>query len=860
MFLASVIIIPIHTTSTPTAVYAPLISEERHSQVAQDSSVASAVSTQPTNTVVSRTSFIMVESSPTRTLAHIFLCAVIILLVVYITMINFLRTDVVTEFNYQGCDADFPIPEILIKEGMPAVRTYDERMQMTNLTNNDQNAAVLVSPYTLIIKGLPSTFLSEKLFMHYIRTAIDPKEIAKVSLVLDVSKIIKMQKKLAASKIQVERCEIINNRFKDSGKEKTLQKTFLMKNHKGQFVFRNHQDALQYWSERTKRLQHKVMCWNQSYHRLKQNLNVCRYDVINNKDFVTEVFVQEVTTPLSDGVVGPYPYKHYPIRCSGFAYVVFKSVHATRMFRANYKKINLKMSINDNIMSNDNVDSIQSVIKFTHTSTVIQGLDPKKFNVSDYIPNPYNIPVLDKKDDAMVDPLLVKTQTDSRFIRIRGARYEPQDVNWNVIFGYKITHTWHRWILRAFLTNLVLFLLLLLFSTPYVIATFISNIAQLSTYGAAGTKFQLDPSDPRIQRINQGSLYSFIFVYLPTLMLFFSTMLCPLFIHNLTYFSKLKTNSFYHRAICWRIYGFLLLSTLILPTLFFSYSPGFTSLLLNVSTINQLLSAFSIPTTGVFFINYILQKALLKNAADLMSLIGSIKYVLFVWYRLFGDRRMTTREHLDLAEGVDVRIEREYAYITSIMGIALVFSVISPLVLAVCLLYLLVKYYVDRYALSYIYGHRKKLMFLNKNGEPVYAYGAMFGMKTDYVAHKKQMQDLCYQQFINLMCFTAYLALLFGTKAVENSDFSFHFAASLFMLALCTIALVVYFLVNVLYVNGALHLSDCNTTIINPDNVNMSYQPPHSFLSAKNNHLEDKPQKEKMEEMEDVVCDDALNQ
>jgi hypothetical protein len=68
----------------------------------------------------------------------------------------------------------------------------------------------------------------------------------------------------------------------------------------------------------------------------------------------------------------------------------------------------------------------------------------------------------------------------------------------------------------------------------------------------------------------------------------------------------------FHRLVCWRIFGFLLLASLIFPTLFFSYSVGFTELLLEVKNLGELLSAFALPSTGVFFINYVLQKAILK--------------------------------------------------------------------------------------------------------------------------------------------------------------------------------------------------------------------------------------------------------
>lgn len=51
-------------------------------------------------------------------------------------------------------------------------------------------------------------------------------------------------------------------------------------------------------------------------------------------------------------------------------------------------------------------------------------------------------------------------------------------------------------------------------------------------------------------------------------------------------------------------------------------------------------------------------------------------------------------------------MEYEYAYMLSIMSIAIAYSVFTPIILISALLYLCIKHVTDRYILYFIYGHK----------------------------------------------------------------------------------------------------------------------------------------------------------
>jgi glucan phosphoethanolaminetransferase (alkaline phosphatase superfamily) len=210
---------------------------------------------------------------------------------------------------------------------------------------------------------------------------------------------------------------------------------------------------------------------------------------------------------------------------------------------------------------------------------------------------------------------------------------------------------------------------------------------------------------------------------------------------------------------------------------------------------------------------------------------------------------MSTRQRLFAAEKLDLRIEREYAYLVSIAGIALVYSVISPLVVAASMLYFLLKYAVDRYMLCYVYGHKKRLLGRRKNGQHLPMYGAIFGMKSDFVAHRKMMQLVTQMIIIAMMLSAAYLALIFGTKLADDRRFIFHFTASIFMVVVCVIAFLVHVGVTNWVLNRNVYMSEVkNAQPPSKDNISLGYEPPYPYIQMANQELEDKPEKEQLEE------------
>jgi hypothetical protein len=244
--------------------------------------------------------------------------------------------------------------------------------------------------------------------------------------------------------------------------------------------------------------------WNHSYKRLHDDLEVSRYEVVTKGERVKENFMLRLDTPLQKDVDSTIPQKHYPIRCSGFAYIIFRSVYALKHFQREVKRMNLRLRIRERAVHDIDTatDRLYALVSISRSTKAISFKDTVEHTVTVDVPlQAQHIPTMPETDiNTNIDKHLAGTKGVRPFLLMQEITYEPQDVHWKVMFNYKNTHTIPKRISRWLVTNILLLIIVIVFSTPYVFATFVSNIVQASAFGVQNTKFFLDPSDPRVSR------------------------------------------------------------------------------------------------------------------------------------------------------------------------------------------------------------------------------------------------------------------------------------------------------------------------------------------------------------------------
>jgi hypothetical protein len=159
------------------------------------------------------TSINMVLQSPEFTAAHLVLAAVFICIVISILVYAFSRVPLVQEFNFAGCDEDVGVEQAeIIKEGRNQIRTFDRKYQMTlnSNTTDCKHNAMIVSPYTVVVHGFPRALNHKYIFMQMIQPLIENQEaVLKVSLVLDLTKRVELEKKLEKTNRRLEHFEYL---------------------------------------------------------------------------------------------------------------------------------------------------------------------------------------------------------------------------------------------------------------------------------------------------------------------------------------------------------------------------------------------------------------------------------------------------------------------------------------------------------------------------------------------------------------------------------------------------------------------------------------------------------------------------
>lgn len=165
------------------------------------------------------TSINMVLQSPEFTSAHLILAAVFIIIITGMLTFLFAKLPSINQFNFAGCDEDIGIDDKdIIKAGRNQIRSYDIKYQMmlnsnTSNMDNSSRTALLISPYTIVVHGLPRTLNQDHVFMQMIRPLIEnPTDVIKVSLVLDLSQRILLQKRLERIDRKLERFKYLMQR------------------------------------------------------------------------------------------------------------------------------------------------------------------------------------------------------------------------------------------------------------------------------------------------------------------------------------------------------------------------------------------------------------------------------------------------------------------------------------------------------------------------------------------------------------------------------------------------------------------------------------------------------------------------
>lgn len=252
----------------------------------------------------------------------------------------------------------------------------------------------------------------------------------------------------------------------------------------------------------------------------------------------------------------------------------------------------------------------------------------------------------------------------------------PEDVNWDDI------STEHSMIwVRRIVVNFILFIIFFFLTTPPILIN---------------TLNYLKVTDTITTGLNDISPY--LTEFFSPLLLVISALILPVIVTFASSYLPNKTISQHNHSTMWKVYFFLLLMVLVLPSL------GLTSamaLLESVATKDKFRWKCLFPVdNGAFFINYVLQSALLGNAFELLRLPELFIYFYYtlIWTKSPAEYEAARQQILfDFSFGV------RYPRFMLIFAMVVSYSLSCPLIAPCGLLYMGLKHLVDKYNIFYVY-------------------------------------------------------------------------------------------------------------------------------------------------------------
>lgn len=235
------------------------------------------------------------------------------------------------------------------------------------------------------------------------------------------------------------------------------------------------------------------------------------------------------------------------------------------------------------------------------------------------------------------------------------------------------------WYIKAIIVNFMMFIVLFFLTTPAIVVNL----------------FNTKLAKPYITDKS-----SIIFEFLPTLLLWTMAAVMPAIVAFSDKFLSHWTKSQQNYSIMTKTVSFLLLMTLILPSLGLASAEAFVMWTLNHQNDTMRWDCVFLSDKGAFFVNYVITSGFIGTA---LELIRFPELFLYVWY-LLQSKSKAEKSYVKKAILYEFPFGVHYAWSIAIISITIVYSLACPLVAPFGLIYLMFKHVGDKHNLYFAYG------------------------------------------------------------------------------------------------------------------------------------------------------------
>ncbi|CAF1480324.1 unnamed protein product [Rotaria sp. Silwood1] len=250
----------------------------------------------------------------------------------------------------------------------------------------------------------------------------------------------------------------------------------------------------------------------------------------------------------------------------------------------------------------------------------------------------------------------------------------------------------HHWC-RIIIVNIFLVLFMVFLTTPSIVMSTIDKIIN---------KYRSLDSIKTVT--NQLHVPIILTSVIPVLLLRLFAAIMPSLVSITSLLEKQWKKSKLEKSMMIKLFVFLLMMILILPSLGLTSIEGFLRWVFqsdeNVTHSGRIrwMCVF-LPDNGAFFVNYIITSTFIGAAIELLRLPDLISYIYIIATAKSTAERNVIRHALQFP----FRFGVQYAWTGAVFSVILAYSIICPLITPIGLIYMLIKRAVDKYNLVFVY-------------------------------------------------------------------------------------------------------------------------------------------------------------
>ncbi|XP_046401066.1 calcium permeable stress-gated cation channel 1 isoform X1 [Ischnura elegans] len=253
----------------------------------------------------------------------------------------------------------------------------------------------------------------------------------------------------------------------------------------------------------------------------------------------------------------------------------------------------------------------------------------------------------------------------------------PSDIYWeNLSVEPKL------WYLKAFAINLFLFVILFFLTTPVIVVNLLDH-------------FNFSKEIGQVNPILSESL--------PTLLLWTVAALLPALVSYSDQWMSHWTKSRQNHTIMRKCFIFLLFMVLILPSLGLTSAQAFLIWAVHPTSQADRWKCLFLPDKGAFFVNYVITSSLIGTGLELIRFPELFVYATRL--SLARSQAETASVKKDILWGFPYGVQ--YAWMLLIFAMTIMYSLSCPLITPFGLLYMVMKHFVDKHNIYFVYGPSK---------------------------------------------------------------------------------------------------------------------------------------------------------